>query len=180
MAKITPTTNPRLRGFSLAESLAASVVLAIAVLGVSGVLIAGSENARAVDDSAVCSSLARELMEEIIALPFAPPATGDVGGWSANNRNRFTYDNVADFKGYNDASPFDMLSGRSVSPQSGRLYKREVLFEYRATPSGAAVNTAVVAPATPADFGMVTVRVLSSGGESIALTRLVCNAQIER
>jgi len=86
--KPTPVINPhgrqakRSNGVTLMESLIASVVLSIAVVGIAGTLVATSQQAQDVDDSTIVNSLARELMEEVVAKPFKAPVTGDVAGWT--------------------------------------------------------------------------------------------------
>lgn len=130
------------RGVTLMESLIASVVLAVAVVGISGTLVATSQQAKEVDDSAIVNSLANALMEEVLAKPFTAPTTGDKGGWDTGNRSRSTYDNMADFHHYTDTSPFTSIGGRVLDPGTGNAYTREVQFEYRDTPSTPALGGA--------------------------------------
>src|SRR4051794_24527860 len=105
-----PTTNPirrsRCRAFTLAEALIASVVLSLAVLGVSGVLMAAAGNARRMSDYTGAQLLARSLMEEIVAKPFTPPSNSGSGGSGCHdgNNDRSTYDNIADYDGYQDTT----------------------------------------------------------------------------
>src|SRR5436853_6859706 len=108
------------RAFTLTEALIASVVLSVAVVGVSGVLASASGNARRMNDDAAAQLLARSLMEEIVARPFAPPLVNDQAGWSLGNKNRATYDNVADYNGYTDSTksgatnPAKTLGGATI------------------------------------------------------------------
>jgi|GEM_PF-4778003 len=195
------------------ESLIASVVLSIAVVGIAGTLVATSQQAQDVDDSTIVNSLARELMEEVVAKPFKAPVTGDVAGWTGGNTNRKTYDNLNDFHAYADISPFQSLGGRSIDPGTGQTYTREVQIEDRLSPSipwlddepamlglGSALDAAgrliadpsgtlrsicfgeIVGPAAigtatevPAEYRMVSVKVVSSSGKSVILNRLMCN-----
>ena len=62
-------------GFTLVESLIATVILAIAVVGIAGTLAATYQQSKEQTSSAEATQLARQLMEEISAKPFALPAT---------------------------------------------------------------------------------------------------------
>jgi len=171
------------------ESLIATVVLSVAVVGISGTLVASSQQAQDVDDSTVLNSLASALMEEVASKPFAVPPSGDRAGWSGSNRDRFTYDNILDFNGYTDTSPFTSLAGRSVDPNPAYRYTRIVSVLKRTTPSDEAASsggktgkttTTASASAITLDFAMTSVRVTSSSGNSVTLNRLVCNTDITR
>src|SRR5690348_4490218 len=76
------------RAFTLAEALIASVVLATAVVGLAGVLSVSSSQARAMDVDATSLALARQLMEEVLARPFDPPAVNDRAGWKSGNHDK--------------------------------------------------------------------------------------------
>src|SRR4051794_35772886 len=95
MARPTPAINlalnrrrghrQRTSGFTLAECLIASVVLAIAVLGLCGALAAATRQTEALEVETRCMALAKQLMEEIASRPFDPPASNDQPGWGAGN-----------------------------------------------------------------------------------------------
>jgi prepilin-type N-terminal cleavage/methylation domain-containing protein len=164
-------------GFTLIESLIASIVLAIAVVGVAGVLTSASSQTRAMKDDLGAQALARALMEEVAAKPVAAPTSGDQAGWPSN-KNRATYDNIADYNGYTDSTDSSAttvattLGGSTISFGDGGTYTRSVAFEYRATPSGAAAGTG--------NFGMITVTVSSPNGHTTTLYRLVANTTVVR
>src|SRR5436190_20655919 len=92
-----------IRGFTLAESLTASVVLAAAVVGIAGSLSASYQQSAVHGDSAIALDLARELMEEVSAKPF-DPATGatNAAGWPSVT-DRTLYDTIDDYNGYSDS-----------------------------------------------------------------------------
>lgn len=198
MEHLTANTKPYARrGVTLMESLMATVVLAVAVVGVSGTLIASTKQSSDVDDSLVVKSMASELMEEVAAKPFAAPTSNDQPGWSPRNQDRSKYDNVADFSGYNDRSPFTSLAGRSIDPGTGFTYKRSVTFTYVSAPvsstsssssSGSLIDIelglgSTSTPATPltsGDFAIIKVTVDSNSGQSVTLTRLICNSVITK
>src|SRR5439155_9308521 len=84
-------------GFTLAESLIASVVLAAAVIGIAGMLAASYQQSEVRGNKTTALSLAQQLMEEIASKPLDPPSTPDHGGWSAGYSNRTVYDTIDDY-----------------------------------------------------------------------------------
>ena len=94
--------NRRRKAFTLAESLAASVILAVAVVGVSGALLAAQQQTRSGRQSHVLTMLARQLLERVTALPVQlPNGTGGAAGWP-NITYASRYDTLDDFAGYTD------------------------------------------------------------------------------
>jgi len=85
------------RGFTLIESLIATVVLAAAVVGIAGTLASTYQQQKDQVSASEATQLARQLMEEISAKPFVAPAGSNIAGWSAGNKNRATYDEIADY-----------------------------------------------------------------------------------
>src|SRR4051812_39517922 len=180
-------------GFTLAEALIASVILAVAVVGLAGVMGATSSGSRATDADANALGVARRLMEEILGRPFDPPAAGDHVGWKNGNRLSDTYDDIADYDGYFDdvglAMPAELGSGGGGvggstlgsgstidgSASGGNLiFHRTVHFTRSATPGGVA--------APDGDFGMITVTVTPdpAGGGPVVLHRLVSRVPVAR
>jgi len=180
-------------GFTLAEALIASVILAVAVVGLAGVMGATFSGSRATDADANALGVARRLMEEILGLPFDPPAAGDHVGWKNGNRLSDTYDDIADYDGYFDdvglAMPAELGSGGGEvggstlgsgstidgSASAGNLiFHRTVRFTRRATPGGVA--------APDGDFGMITVTVTPdpAGAGPVVLHRLVSRVPVAR
>src|SRR4051812_20858022 len=79
------------RAFTLIECMIASVVLALAVLGVSGALSVSTQQSDITDVNARSLSLAQEVMEQVSSVPFDPPPNnnhqaggGDVGDVSGD------------------------------------------------------------------------------------------------
>ena len=155
------------RGFTLAEGLMASVVLALAVTALSGTLTASISQSSSIDADATAIAFARCLMEEIAARPFSPPAVNDREGYKAGNSDRSTYDDIGDYHGYHEASPI-MLS-REMAVTNG-TYSRDVTVEFRTTPSGGPVGTS--------NFAMVTVTVKPLKGREIKLRRLFASTTL--
>jgi Tfp pilus assembly protein PilV len=153
--------------------LIASFVLAVAVVALATALGTTSSQARAFDVDAASLSLARQLMEEVLARPFDPPAYGDHAGWKTGNHNKSQYDDIGDFDGFTDAAGFASNNGSGAA--GGDLsFHRSVAFAHRATPGGADV--------ADGDFGMITVTVTSDtrGTMPVTLDRLVCRAPLVR
>jgi len=172
MARPTPAINSahdrsrarirRTSGFTLAECLIASVVLAITVLGICGALTAATRQTEAMEVDACSLSLARQMIEEIASRGFDPPASNDQPGWAAGNANSSQYDDIADFDGVDEqvaalASPERLTDTIS--------FRRQVSVQFRATPSGA-INPA-------GDFALISVTITpDSHGEPFTLHRL--------
>lgn len=178
------TTSPifprrRHQAFTLTEALIASVVLSVAVLGVCGLLTAAAGNARRMNDYTGAQLLARSLMEEIVAKPFTPPSGSNNSGCKDGNQTRSTYDNIADYDGYQDTTDpttattrATTLSGATIDLGDTGTFTRKVAFEYRNSPGGPAVTGGT------GNFGLITVTVTSSGGDSVTLYRLVSNVSL--
>jgi prepilin-type N-terminal cleavage/methylation domain-containing protein len=111
-------------GFTLIESLIASVVLAIAVVGIAGALGASFKQTSALDNDAAAVAVARALLEEAASKPFAASTAASKA--SAGNLDRSTYTNVADYHGYHDTSPFTTFAGGTVDLGTG--YTRSVTY----------------------------------------------------
>lgn len=167
MACRTFNTSPaRRRGFSLAEALMASTVLAIAVVGICGPLGAASEQSRAAREKNTALTLARQLMEEIAAKPLCDEGTICHLGPESGESTRAKYDSADDFNGYRDSTTaLKSLDGSTVPVDSKLEYTRRVKVEYRTSPSGSA--------ATSGDYGLVTVTVQTPGKQEINISRLL-------
>jgi len=179
MAFATLTTDgcsrsPAASGFTLAESLVASVILAVAAIAIVAPIMAARQQTAAADTTSEALSLARQLLEEITAKPFSDPTDGNtVLGPEADETGRSLFDNVDDYSGYSDSSSgLSMLSGVGVNPTSSVQYTRTVSVEYRASPSSPAVSSG--------DFALVTVTVTPSQGGPVQLSQLVTRVSLKR
>jgi len=159
-------------GFTLAESLVASVVLAMAVVGVAGTLTATYQSMSSSAGTTEAVAMARQLIEEISAKPFAVPATEvDNPGYLDGATNRASYDTIGDYQGYADTSnTIKKLDGASVAAGSGGVFARSVTITAGVRPTGH------TAPA--ADFALIAVSVTKPNGEIIKVSQLVTNATI--
>jgi len=160
-------------GFTLAEALLASVVLAVAVLGISQLTGASSQESEALRQDSRAVALARELMEEVASKPFTDPSiTGSEeyhpGPDTGETSSRSTWDNVDDYDGFTDtvSSMKTAAGAQVVDPQKypSEKFTRSVKVEYRTTPSGSS--------AASGDFALVTVTVTTARGRPLQLTQL--------
>lgn len=172
----SPNTDRRRRatckGFTLIESLIASVVLAVAVVGIAGTLAASYQNSRDEISSAEATQLARQLMEEISARPFKI-AEGELNatGWSGGNTNRATYDDISDYDGYTDESTsITMLDGSTQSFGTAGPYTRSVTVTTGTVPVGHAPP--------PVDFKHVKVTVTRPRRPAIVLSKVFTSANL--
>ena len=162
------------RGFTLAESLIACSVLAVAAVAIVAPILASRQQAAAADANGVAVALARQLLEEIAAKSFADPTDGNtVLGPGGTETSRSLFDNPDDYHGYSDSTPgLAMVGGTSVSLPGSMQYTRTVTVEYRSGPSGPVV--------TSGDFALVTVTVTPSKGAAVQLSQLLTRAPLKR
>jgi Tfp pilus assembly protein PilV len=160
------------RGFTIVEAVAASTVLLICVLAVALTLGASSSEARDLRTTITASILGQELLEEISAKPFPISGVTTNPGWQQGQHNRSQYDDVADYNGYTDTSPLQMLDGTSVDPTPQISYTRTVSFSYMTSPTGPTNSTG--------SFGLITVTVTPSAGPAVSFVRVVSAASVTR
>lgn len=154
----------RRRGFTLTESLIASVVLATSVIGVAGALSVSYQNSEGLDHSAMATALARQLLEEVTAKPYT-----DEDGSNE-------YRSIADYydRPYTDATPgLTSRSGVELDVGGDAVFTRQVTVQYRLTPDGTdvqrselAVVSVIVTPPLPA--------------QAVTLSQLVTADKIEQ
>lgn len=167
MASRTSTINRRRTGFSIAEAMVASTVLAIAVVGIAGPLGAASEQAKVLKERGTALVLARELMEEIAAKPLCDGGTTCRLGPESGETDRSKFDSADDYHLYHDStSGLKNLSGQSVGFDPNSTYSRDVAVEYRNSASGSATASG--------DYGLVTVSVTTPHKQVVKLSRLLC------
>lgn len=166
-----PFCTGRRAGLTLAESLIAAVVLAIAVVGIMAPIGASHTQARVSKDSSTLASLGRQLMDEIVARPFVDPSDKSATlGAESDEPTRAYFDNVDDFHGFMDSSDgsagpkFSGMDGAELSIGSG-VFKRSVTVQYREGPAGP--------PAASGDYALVSVVVEAEGGQRLVMQRLV-------
>lgn len=151
------------RGFSLAESMIAVVILAVAVTAVAGVLHAARSQSAITADASTAQELARQLMEEITSRPYADPDGPSRLGPEAGETQRVLFDNVDDYHAYAD----------TLVREQNTKYERSVAVAYRAARDGAAI-------ANVGDFALVTVTVQGPESRPVVLSQLVTSATTRR
>jgi Tfp pilus assembly protein PilV len=156
----------RTGGFTLAESLIASVVLAIAIVGIAGTLAASYQQSNARGNTTTALNLAQQLMEEVAAKSIDPPAgQANKPGWAQGQTDRRLYDTIDDYHGYADFSgTIQAANGSTVNLSNGGSYQRSVNVESGAVPAG------LTGPA--ADFVMVTISVNMPDNQVIRVSQL--------
>ncbi|MCS7034281.1 MAG: prepilin-type N-terminal cleavage/methylation domain-containing protein, partial [Phycisphaerae bacterium] len=105
-------------GFTLAESMIAVVIVGMVAAALAGVLAAAYQQQAFAREQSAMLQAARALLEEIAALPFTEPDGSNGGGFLDGNMDRATYNDLFDFDGYSDLSPFRGL-GSATSGQGG-------------------------------------------------------------
>jgi prepilin-type N-terminal cleavage/methylation domain-containing protein len=144
------------RGFTLVESMIAVVVLAISVTAIAGVLTASREYGSVTDDVVTAQELARQLMEEITAKPFADPDGPSALGPEVGETSKALFDNMDDYHGYADTT---------VRNPGNKRFARNVTCQYRATRTGAGTSVG--------DFLMASVTVKGPDGRVVTLSQVV-------
>ena len=175
----SPATPSRVldrRGFTLAESLIASVVLAAAVIGIAGTLSASYHQSSVRGNLNTGLGLAQQLMEEVASKPLtAPNGTTDKPGWSSGQTDRSQYDTVDDFNGYTDVSgSVKAWDGSTLDLGDGESYTRTVSVTSNAKPS------ALTGTAPSSDFYLVTVTVQMPRSQSTSISQLLTRATMYR
>jgi Tfp pilus assembly protein PilV len=152
------------RGFTLAEGMIASVVLALAAAAMAGGMVASQQQSSSSRQDLKAVALGRELMEEVVARPFAQPLSDAVtmGHSSGDVRTNYTY--ISDYDGYTDTTAdLKDQEGNSI-PLSGQAYTRRVSVQY--------ISPAYTGAPAGTDCALVTVTVTEPIGRTISLARL--------
>jgi Tfp pilus assembly protein PilV len=148
------------RGFMLLEAMIASVVLAVAAIGIASLLLAAHEQQQTIQETNTATLLARQLMEEIAAKPLGtyPPTS------IPTSRSQFT--TASQYSGYSDStdSGITTLSGESVPFATSGNYTRSV-----------SITSATVTQTDPNDVCLVTVKVTTPSGKSVSLSKWLTN-----
>lgn len=156
----------RNRGFSVAEAMIASTLLAIAVVGIAGPLGAASEQSKTGQERGAALVLARELMEEICSKPLLDGGTTCHLGPESGESDRSKFDSADDYHLYHDSTAeLKTLTRQTLSYSSAQVYTRDVTVEYRSSPTAAS--------ATSGDFGLVTVTVTTPHKQTVQIWRML-------
>jgi Tfp pilus assembly protein PilV len=147
-------------GFILLEAMIASVVLAVAAVGIASLLLSAHQQQLMIAETNTATLLAKQLMEEIAAKPLGtyPPATG------LTSRSQFT--TAGEYQGYTDstATGITTLGGESVPLATDGNYVRTV-----------SISDTSVAQTGAHDIRIVTVTVTTPSGKSVSLSKWLTN-----
>lgn len=156
------------RGFTLAEVLIASAMLAFIASAIMVPFAAGIQNDRFCGVHTEAIALGQDLMEDILALPFYDPDTPEnlTPGPDGGEFTRATFDNVDDYDGYSESDGVITLALTGIEPDdvTDGLW-REVTATYIHLPGQDAGN--------PANACRVTVTVYYNSEEVTSMTRLI-------
>lgn len=158
------------RGFTLIESMIASVVVAASVIAISTALNFAYANSARLDDDEAAVALARQLMEQLASLPF--------------RNNTAARDSILDYNGYSDTfSPTgSSRNGATVPAGSGRPYQRQVSVSFRQVPTpqnANAATTTLLPSAEDTGVAVVVVTITTSNGRTVQLSQLFTDAMTE-
>ncbi len=156
------------QGFTLAEVLLASAVLAFIVAGLTQTIVSGQAHTYNALHEERALSLAEALMEEVLALPYADRGGDTTPGPDDNEPTRDRFDGMDDFDGFAE-------SPGALADPAGVLYP--ALFQGFSRSVDAAYSTA-----TAAGFGgtrngiAVTVTVAEPGGREWTISRFIAES----
>lgn len=153
-------------GLTLIESLMAMSLLAISITAVTmpftAAAMAEMEDAR----RTIAAALAREMMEEVLALPFYDPDGPSVQGPEVSEVARADFDNIDDYHGYTEADGnINSADGEVMSDPACQGLSRSVTVEYGYV-DGQDVGE------TPT-FVQISVVVQYEGSDVVSIVRLV-------
>lgn len=162
-----PSRDPRRRaqGFTLAEVLFASAILAFIVAGLTQTIVTGQTHTYNALHEERALSLAEALMEEALALPYADRGGDTTPGPDDNEPTRDRFDGLDDFDGFSEDA------GELADP-AGVLYPE--LFQRFTRSVEATYDTAAIAGFGGTRNGIsITVTVADPGGREWTITRFV-------
>jgi len=156
------------RGFTLAESLLASAVLAMAVTATTLPFTAGAGNELHDARLSVAVSLAQEMLEEILSRPFEDPQGASQPGpeVSEDQADRTTLDNLDDYDGLMEPAGYvTNMAGVRMTESIAQGLSRSV--------SAAYVYVSGQDTSLAPTFIRITVEAKYNGESLVKLTRLV-------
>ena len=114
-------------GFTLAEAMIASIVLAVATIGISSSIGASYQQDQSVQQMSTAIALNRQLMEEISAKPFDDPNGTSALGPETGESTRSLYDNVDDYNGYSEGLGALVDRNGTLYPTNDQQFTRAVV-----------------------------------------------------
>jgi len=153
-------------GFTLFEALLAAVILAMAIAAIIVPFTAGAQNEQADARRTLATSLAQEMMEEVLSRPFEDPQGSSEPGPEPEEVSRDQFDNIDDYDGYFEAvGEVVNMDGQVVDDPAAVGLSRQVSATY--------VYVSGQDTSEPPTFIRVKVEVHYRGQAVVTLTRLV-------
>jgi len=107
MRSTIPLRNPKLRGLTLIEVVASTMIVSLMAVASLNALAAATKSSSSIGNRAIAAGLADELMAEIMMQPYSDPdgsaVFGNESGESSTSRSAF--DDVDDYNGWNSSPP---------------------------------------------------------------------------
>jgi prepilin-type N-terminal cleavage/methylation domain-containing protein len=131
------------RGFTLAEALLATTILAIIAASATLPFSAGVQNANEAGKLEQAVELGESMMEEVLARSFfGPSQSSPTPGPDSGETSRTNYDSVDDFAGYSESDKvLRDFKNTAVNNPSTDGYWREVSIAYVSFPNQQAGDT---------------------------------------
>jgi len=154
------------RGFTLAEAMLATVVLAIAAAGVLLPFTGGAKVRTEGIRRTLAANLASDLMEEIINKPFNDP---DGVFHPGPDDGETVFDNIDDYDGYSEAEgQIKDAAGEIITDSNYTKFSRTATCEYVTVP-----QQPLQSEPENCNFILVTVQVKYNGREIVNIKRLI-------
>jgi len=146
----------------LFEAMIASVVLAVAAVGIASLLLSSHEQQSSIQETNTATLLAKQLMEEIAAKPLGTYTAGPASG----PRSAFT--TACQYNGYTDSTG---STGNGIQTISGATVPCDP--NYTCVVSIAGTSVSQTSP--PYDVCIVTVAVTTPSGTTVSLSKWLSN-----
>jgi Tfp pilus assembly protein PilV len=154
----------RAGGFTLAEALLASAILAIGILSVTVPFASAARNERVDAQQTLGVALAQEMLEEVLSKPFAALDANNAAGPEAGE-TRSTFNSLDDYDGYDESAGnvCNVCGNPCTDPLAADL-SRTVSVEYVRVPGQASTD--------PYTFVLIQVTIRQGSREVVRLSRL--------
>src|ERR1041385_9226887 len=108
---------PSHTGFSLAEALMATALIAVCCAAMGEAIVAGQMQAYDAQQTLRATIMGQELMERILSLPYNDPNGSSNPGPEAGEASPGGFDNIDDYHGYHETAGSAFVhSGIAVPP----------------------------------------------------------------
>ncbi len=155
----------RRAGFTIAEVLVASIMLALVVAAVGQAVAAAQMQSHASLRQQQAASLLDELMEEVLAHPYIDPQGDTTMGPDTGESGRLDFDAADDYHGFTESAGALYDAGAELLPAAFQLFSRSV--------SMVSGTTAVSGFATPVAGLTITVTVQDQNNLTWTTTRFM-------